>query len=96
MHVPASSPDGELTLLGGRRCLYAEGSMPHVMYKGEGAAPVSLFRLDGVTRPASDVTALGHRSRIWSRGGHTYVLVTPEQQTPAIARLAAYVQAEAR
>jgi anti-sigma factor RsiW len=94
MHVPATSEDA--TLLGGRRCLYADGSMPHVMYRGRDAEAISLFRLDGVTRGEGEVSTLGHHSRIWSRGGHTYVLVTPERETPAMARLARYVQAEAR
>jgi anti-sigma factor RsiW len=94
MHVPPTSADA--TLLGGRRCLYADGSIPHVMYRGKGTEPVSLFRLEGVTRGSANVTTLGHHSRIWSRGGHTYVLVTPERETPEIARLARYVQAEAR
>jgi anti-sigma factor (TIGR02949 family) len=94
MHVPPTSSDG--TLVGGRRCLYADGSIAHVMYRGKGTEPVSLFRLDGVTREPGTVTSLGHQSRIWSRGGHTYVLVTPERETPEILRLARYVQAEAR
>jgi anti-sigma factor RsiW len=94
MHVPPTSDDA--TLLGGRRCLYADGSVPHVMYRGTRAEPVSLFRLEGVTRGPADVTTLGHHTRIWSRGGHTYVLVTPERETPALLRLARYVQAEAR
>jgi anti-sigma factor RsiW len=96
MHVPASSRDAAITLIGGRRCLYADGSMPHVMYTAGGSAPVSLFRLEGVTRKEGEVTALGHHCRIWSRGGHTYVLVTPERQTPEMVRLAQYVRAEAR
>jgi anti-sigma factor RsiW len=94
MHVPPTTPDAKL--LGGRRCLYADGSIPHVMYRGNRTEAVSLFRLEGVTRPDSSVTTLGHHSRIWSRGGYTYVLVTPERETPEIARLARYVQAEAR
>jgi anti-sigma factor RsiW len=96
MHVPPSSAEGGVTLLGGRRCLYADGSMPHVMYKASSAQPVSLFRLEGVIRKDVDLTSLGHRSRIWSRAGHTYVLVTPEQTTPEITRIARYVQQEAR
>jgi anti-sigma factor RsiW len=96
LHLPASSAEAGITLLGGRRCLYADGSLPHVMYKSDASAPVSLFRLEGVKRKAADVLAFGHRCRIWSRGDHTYVLVMPEQQTPAIARLARYVEAEAR
>ena len=94
MHVPPTTEDARL--LGGRRCLYADGSMPHVMYRGRGTEPISLFRLEGVTREAAEVTTLGHHSRIWSRGGHTYVLVTPEHETPAMTRLARYVRAEAR
>lgn len=94
IHVPPTSED--VTLLGGRRCLYADGSMPHVMYRAKGSEPISLFRLEGVTREAADVTTMNHHSRIWSRGGHTYVLVTPARETPEIARLARYVQAEAR
>ena len=94
MHVPAGSEDARL--LGGRRCLYADGSMPHVMYRGKGNEPVSLFRLEGVTREPAEVTTLGYHCRIWSRGGHTYVLVTPERQTPEMLRLANYVQSEAR
>jgi anti-sigma factor RsiW len=94
MHVPSTSEDA--SLLGGRRCLYADGSIPHVMYRGKGTEPISLFRLEGVTRRPADVTTLGHHSRIWSRGGHTYVLVTPQPETPEIARLARYVQSEAR
>ncbi len=94
MHVPPSSKDA--TLLGGRRCLYADGSMPHVMYRGKGTEAVSLFRLEGVVRKPASVTTLGHHCRIWSRGGHTYVLVTPARQTPEMIRLARYVQSEAR
>jgi anti-sigma factor RsiW len=94
MHVPATS--GDATLVGGRRCLYADGSVPHVMYRGTNTEAVSLFRLEGVTRNTGRVTTLGHTSRIWSRGGHTYVLVTPERETPEMMRLARYVQAEAR
>jgi len=96
MHVPPSSAEAAVTLLGGRRCLYAEGPLPHVMYQSVDAGPVSLFRLEGVTRRASDIVTLGYRCRIWSRGGNTYVLVTPERQTPQMMQFARYVRAEAR
>ena len=33
--------------------------------------------LDGVERPPADLVAAGHRSRVWSRDGKTYVLVSP-------------------
>jgi len=97
LHVPPSSDADGITLLGGRRCLYADGSVPHVMYRAaSGAAPVSLFRLEGVTRKPGEVTTLGHQCRIWSRGGNTYVLVLPKESSPEIARLARYVEREAR
>jgi anti-sigma factor RsiW len=96
MHVPPSSPEHGLRLLGGARCLYADGTMPHIMYRAASAAPVSLFRLEGVTRDAADVTTMGHRCRIWSRGGNTFVLVVPESASSETARLARYVQQEAR
>lgn len=97
MHVPASSAEHGVRLVGGRRCLYSDGTVPHVMYRAEaGAAPVSLFRLEGVTRDEAEVTTMGHRCRIWSRGGHTYVLVAPESIAGADARLARYIRQEAR
>ena len=96
MHVPPSSPENGLRLLGGARCLYADGTMPHILYRAAGAAPVSLFRLEGVTRDAADLTTMGHRCRIWSRGGNTFVLVVPESASSQTARLASYVQQEAR
>ena len=96
MHVPPSSAEADTQLLGGRRCLYADGTVPHVMYRGAGAVPVSLFRLEGVTRPDAEVTTLGHRCRIWSRGGNTYVLVAPDSASGQVARLARYVQQQAR
>lgn len=96
MHVPPSSPEHDVRLVTGRRCLYADGTVPHVMYRFAGSAPVSLFRLEGVTRDEADVTTMGHRSRIWSRGGNTYVLVAPESVSSQDGRLARYVRAEAR
>jgi anti-sigma factor RsiW len=77
VRVPPSSPEDGVQLIGARRCLYADGRIPHVMYRVNGQ-DVSLFLLEGVVRNDSDVTALGHRSRIWSRGGTTYVLVGPD------------------
>lgn len=96
MHVPPSSPENGLRLLGGRRCLYAEGTMPHVMYRTAGAAPVSLFKLEGVVREEADVKTMGHRCKIWSRAGSTYVLVMPDTPAAETARMVSYVRQEAR
>ena len=76
VHVPPSSEADGIQLIGARRCLYADGRIPHVMYRVNGQ-DVSLYMLEGVTRSDADVTSLGHRSRIWSRGDTTYVLVSP-------------------
>lgn len=76
VRIPRSSPQEGIQLIGARRCLYADGRIPHVMYRVNGQ-DLSLFVLDGVARSDADVTAFGHRSHIWSRGGTTYVLVGP-------------------
>jgi anti-sigma factor RsiW len=78
LHVPPSSASEGITLIGARRCLYAEGTLPHVMYR-MGDADLSLFVLDGVRRRSGEITALGHRSRIWAEGDTTYVLMSPAQ-----------------
>lgn len=75
VRVPPSSPGDGLTLLGARRCLYADGTIPHVMYR-MGGEDLSLYVLDGVRRRDADVSALGHRARIWSEGNTTYVVVS--------------------
>ena len=77
LHVPPSSPAEGILLVGARRCLYTSGTIPHVMYQ-MGGEDVSLFVLEGVTRQDADVTTLGHRSKIWSNGGTTFVLVSPK------------------
>jgi anti-sigma factor RsiW len=92
IHVPPSS--AELRLVGARRCLYADGRVPHVMYKA-GNEPVSLFMLEGVTRAAGDVATFGHRCRIWTRGANTFVLIAPEATGPEFTRIAQYVREEA-
>src|SRR6185503_2608707 len=76
VHVPPSSASGGLELVNARRCLYADGRIPHLMYQANGE-DVSLFILEGETRPAAELTSFGHHTRIWSRGGNTFVLVSP-------------------
>jgi len=75
IHVPPSSAAAGVQLLGARRCLYADGLIPHVMYRVNGQ-DLSLYVLNGVTRKASDLVTLGHRSQIWTRNAKTYVLVS--------------------
>lgn len=75
IHVPPSSAAVGVQLIGARRCLYADGAVPHVMYRANGHE-LSLYVLNGVTRKAADLVSWGHRSRIWSRNEKTYVLVS--------------------
>jgi anti-sigma factor RsiW len=92
VHVPPSSAADGITLIGARRCVYAEGSVPHIMYRVRGQ-DVSLYMLEGVNRSAADLVTLGHRSRIWTHGATTYVLVSPARGDFATA--AKYVMQEA-
>jgi anti-sigma factor RsiW len=93
VHVPATSTQEGLTLVGARRCLYASGPIPHVMYRVKGQN-LSLFVLDGVTRSPAEVVTLGYRSQIWSEKGRTYVLVTP-RDSMSLERAVHYVMEQA-
>jgi anti-sigma factor RsiW len=96
VRVPPSEPQAGVQLVGARRCLYADGSIPHVMYHVNGEH-VSLYMLEGVTRPPAEVVTLGHRSRIWSHDGTTYVLVSSASigNLDAIANYMKYVMQDA-
>lgn len=92
VHIPPSSPSDGVELVGARRCLYADGAIPHVLYHVHGQ-DVSLYMLQGVNRTAAEVVALGHEARIWSRGNTTYVLVLPARE-PSLTSAAQYVMRE--
>jgi anti-sigma factor RsiW len=97
VHVPPSSAAAGLQLIGARRCLYADGLIPHVMYRANGQ-DVSLYVLNGVTRNPSDLVTFGHRSKIWTRDDTTFVLVSPAEGAGGAGGLAdatRYVMTEA-
>jgi hypothetical protein len=94
VHVPPSSASGGVDLVNARRCLYADGRIPHLMYQANGQ-DISLFVLEGESRPPAEFTAFGHHTRIWSRGDRTFVLITPASEAP-VAEAARYVAEEAR
>jgi|CXWL01.1.fsa_nt_gi anti-sigma factor RsiW len=94
VRVPPSSDADGLRLDGARKCTYAEGPIPHVMYQAHGQN-VSLFILEGVSRASADVTTFGHRARIWSRGRTTYVLVS-SAAAGTLSDVVGYVQREAQ
>jgi anti-sigma factor RsiW len=93
VHVPPSSPENGVQLIGARRCLYADGRVPHLMYRVNGQ-DMSLYMLEGVQRAPADVVAFGHHSRIWSGGATTFVLIWPERARD-VAQAARYVMQEA-
>jgi hypothetical protein len=93
VHVPASSGKDDVELVNARRCLYAEGRVPHLMYQANGQ-DVSLFILEGETRAPAEVDTFGHHARIWSRGGNTFVLVSPAAGAQ-VAHAVRYVEQEA-
>ncbi len=93
LHVPPSSADADVQLIGARRCLYADGRIPHLMYRVNGQ-DVSLYMLEGVSRDGGEIRAFGHRSRVWTRGATTFVLVYPEDAGD-MTKAAQYVMQEA-
>ena len=93
VHVPPSSPVNGVRLVGARRCLYSHGGVPHLLYDVAGQ-PLSLYVFEGVSREAGDVTTLGHRARIWSRGPTTFVLVSPAS-AGELTQAVSYVKQEA-
>jgi len=94
VHIPPSSTEDGVQLLGARRCLYGDGIVPHVMYRVHGQ-DVSLFVLAGAERKADDLVTLGHRSQIWAKDGTTFVLVSPVD-AEGLAGASRYVMREAR
>ncbi len=76
VRVPPSSPDAGVQLIGAKRCIYDGRGVPHILYRVNGEE-LSLYVLDGERRPAADLIAGGRRSRVWSRDGTTFVLVSP-------------------
>jgi anti-sigma factor RsiW len=92
IHVPPSA--GGLQLIGARRCLYADGLIPHVMYRANGQ-DLSLFVLNGVTRKASDLVTFGHRSQVWTKNNTTFVLVGPADGSEGLTDATRYMMKEA-
>jgi anti-sigma factor (TIGR02949 family) len=91
VHVPPGMASEGLQLVEGRRCLMATGMVPHLLYRAHGQQ-LSLYVLEGETRKEDELVTLGHRTRIWSRNGNTFVLVASPALDDAVAR---YVEKEA-
>jgi anti-sigma factor RsiW len=89
--VPGDSEANQLKLMGGRRCLYGEGTIAHVLYRHNGA-PLSLFMLPEKVRPSEIVEVMGHAAIIWSQNQRTFVLLGGEPK-PEMEKIARYIRA---
>jgi anti-sigma factor RsiW len=85
--LPAATQVDGLVLVGGRRCLYLDGSLVHLLYR-KGAAHVSLFVLPtGAKLSQTEMNVLGHSAVAFTTGGRTWVALArlPRAEMRAIA-----------
>jgi len=90
LHLPQQFDTSGLELVGGRRCLYGEGKVAHLMYRVAGR-PVSIYMLPKSVRPEELVEVLGHEVAIWSSGDRTFALITRGSREE-VARMASFVK----
>ncbi len=93
--VPASLETEKLELMAVRRCLYGDGRAAHVLYRLDGE-PVSLFIIPGLARPAAELSLFGHEQVVWTAGDRTYMLIARVTTRDNLARVASYLQNEAK
>jgi anti-sigma factor RsiW len=93
--VPPSSDAEGLELVAVRRCLYGDGRAAHLLYR-LGGEPVSLFVIPGMSRPAAELSLLGHEQLVWTEGDRTYMLVSGAGTKAGLARIAPYLRNEAK
>ncbi|MDO8835828.1 MAG: zf-HC2 domain-containing protein [Vicinamibacterales bacterium] len=76
-----------LSLVGGRHCVYLDGSVAHLLYK-KGHVPVSVFILpQGESLPQRHLQVMGHAAVAFERGGRTWVVLA-RQAADDVARIA--------
>jgi len=90
INVPGDSEANQLRLVGGRRCLYGEGTIAHILYRHNGA-PLSLFMLPDSVRTAGIVDVMGHEAIIWAQNRRTFVLLGSEPRD-RLEKIATYIQ----
>jgi anti-sigma factor RsiW len=93
IRIPGSWPEGEIKLIGVRKCLSADGTVAHVMYTCRGQ-PMSLYVMRRPERGIGVLEVLGHNALIWSGSDRTYAVLGQEPQ-PELQRVAAYVREHA-
>lgn len=87
LRLPAGKAAEGLTLVGGRRCLYLDGTVAHLLYKKDGVH-VSLFVLPmGRQLGQTDLDVLGHSAVAFAKDGRTWVVLAraPHAAVEAIA-----------
>jgi anti-sigma factor RsiW len=85
--LPGGGAAEGLKLVGGRRCLYLDGSVAHLLYR-KGAVQVSLFVLPiGEKLGQTELDVLGHSAVAFTRGGRTWVALArvPHAEMETIA-----------
>ena len=91
LHLPETSREAGLELVGARPCLYGEGRTAHLMFRHNGR-PVSLFMLPGRQRAPEVFDVIGHEASVWSVGDRTFVMISGERRAD-IERLASFMRA---
>ncbi|MEW5982862.1 MAG: zf-HC2 domain-containing protein [Acidobacteriota bacterium] len=82
--LPDEAHAGGLRLVGGRRCIYLDGSVAHILYK-KGTEPVSLFVLPpDTTLREGHVEVLGYSAVAFRRAGRTYVVLAHRPQADVV------------
>ena len=87
--LPTGQASDGLTLVGGRRCLYLDGSLAHLLYR-KGAVQVSLFVLPREAKLSqTDLDVLGHSAVAFMKGGRTWVALAraPHAEVEAVAAI---------
>lgn len=84
-----------LRLVAVRRCLYGDGLAAHLLYWLDGA-PLSLFVLPGIDRPAAELSVLNHDQIVWNDGQNTYVLIARSGAHARLQHVASSLRNEAK
>lgn len=86
--IPVRDRAGSVDLVGGRRCVYLDGSLAHLLYRTDGVR-VSVFVLpEGRTLGRPGVEFMGHAAVSVERGGRTWVVLARRPRAD-VARFAA-------
>ena len=93
--VPQAAAAEGMRLVAVRQCLYGDGLAAHLLYRLDGA-PVSLFVMPGLARPAAELDLFGQDQIVWNDGQKTYMLVGQAGAHDRLRRVASQLGNEAR